>query len=383
MSPEELDKLASKGEKKNNKEDDDSKLVKELSEKVKSKIGKDYKSSVIASIFDGDEFRKFAKQLGFNLAVDKVAKAEKIAGCRVDYYDDEASDVVAEGDSGWKINILKGDEKNKGLKKITDYIEKQMKAILKDKLGKIYKIRRRWAGDNPDGEFDSIFVFAEYKSDVKESISEANEMVNEAENPVSLDNMVAAMAIQMAKYVKDNKGTDFEIDKFKASEMLEDWAYNAGKDQDYDGDMLSDIKDKVTMIFNSAINGDKSVKDFTTDTAMKVADKMLIADPDDFSVNIKDYTFDGVRKLAKQISKGVAGELEELMNDVSINGNNIYGFKSREAIDLAAKSMGISDDDLISKFTRFPERLNSMRTAKKEIESYIIKFLVDYDKNPE
>jgi hypothetical protein len=61
MSPEELDKLASKGEKKNNKEDDDSKLVKELSEKVKSKIGKDYKSSVIASIFDGDDFRKFAK----------------------------------------------------------------------------------------------------------------------------------------------------------------------------------------------------------------------------------------------------------------------------------------------------------------------------------
>lgn len=180
MSPEELDKLASKGEKKNNKESDDSKLVKELSEKVKSKIGKDYKSSVVASIFDGDEFRKFAKQLGFNLAVDKVAKAEKIAGCRVDYYDDEASDVVAEGDSGWKINILKGDEKNKGLKKITDYIEKQMKAILKDKLGKIYKIRRRWTGDNPDGEFDSIFVFAEYRNDVKESISEADAMVNEA-----------------------------------------------------------------------------------------------------------------------------------------------------------------------------------------------------------
>jgi hypothetical protein len=75
---------------------------------------------------------------------------------------------------------LKGDEKNKGLKKITDYIEKQMKAILKDKLGKIYKIRRRWAGDNPDGEFDSIFVFAEYKSDVKESTN-----INVAESYVA------------------------------------------------------------------------------------------------------------------------------------------------------------------------------------------------------
>lgn len=383
MSPEELDKLASKGEKKNNKEEDDSKLVKELSEKVKSKIGKDYKSSVIASIFNGDEFRKFAKQLGFNLAVDKVAKAEKIAGCRVDYYDDEASDVVAEGDSGWKINILKGDEKNKGLKKITDYIEKQMKAILKDKLGKIYKIRRRWAGDNPDGEFDSIFVFAEYKNDVKESITEADEMVNEAENPVSLDNMVAAMAIQMAKYVKDNKGTEYEITDSDATKMLEDWAYNAGKDQDYDGDMLEEIKDTIGLKFKAAINNIDAVKDFTNDTAMKVADKMITLNMDDSSVDIEDYTFDGVRKLAKQISKGVTGELEELMSNVSINGNKIYGFSSGPAIDLAAKSMGISDDDLISKFARFPGRSNSMRMAEKKLGLYITKFLVDYDKNPE
>lgn len=157
---------------------------------------------------------------------------------------------------------------------------------------------------------------------------------------------------------------------------------------------------ELTKIIDQKIEAKKEIKEIekNTEEIKKLTDKIKVdpkyekMSPEELDKLVskdekKNNKEDDVKKEsiseAEQISEGAAGELEKLMNNVSINGNNVRGFVPNRAIDLAAKSMGISEDDLISKFARFPGRSNSMRMAEKKLGLYITKFLVDYDKNPE
>lgn len=163
-----------KTKKKLSKKSEKSKKIDAIRAKLKSnirkKINTDYKNSVDVSFIKIDKFKKMLEKHNFKNVWDEsiTKKYKRVAAIRVDYYDDEAGDVVGEA---YKVKALTGKEKNKGLKKITDYIESVMKKVLgKKNLGKIYKYRKHWSGKNPDGNYDEIFVFAPYKSDdLKES----------------------------------------------------------------------------------------------------------------------------------------------------------------------------------------------------------------------
>lgn len=203
----------------------------------------------------------------------------------------------------------------------------------------------------------------------KESIEEAQ--LNEAENPVSLDNMIAAVATQAAELVKKNK----ECNKTAIIDQLQSWVSNAANDMNLDSDDLEKARDQINLEFSAALKGHKVI---TTDTALKVAKKMVSIDPDyPDELSLTKFTDDGVKELAKKVANGVTGEIEDLMSKVSIGKNNIKGFMPSRAITLSCKALGIEDEDDLGKLLA-PKSFKPLQTVGSNLRTFLFK----YEKNP-
>ena len=176
---------------------------------------------------------------------------------------------------------MKGDEKNKGLKKITDWIEKQMKAVLGDKLGKVYKIRRRWDGDNPDGEFDSIFVFGSYSDGVDESMSQVTE----------------SAGYEFIAHCEDDDEDEPYVVFFKTAAEANDWIENREVQERYDKTNFKVIDGPRKMTAEEKAKANKGiVESLVTEASVKITQEMA----DEVRKAVETGVIPGVKKGIKQ-----------------------------------------------------------------------------------
>ena len=346
------------------------------------------------------------KKAGVEIDDEKLDKNGVVVACVIDSKDNKklkgkeltkkVDDAIEQDEKAAKIikkskkakKALKGIKVDSKYKKMSDdELEKKLKELEEEMKKRKVKTKK---ASSPKKKTASSKKSAVKKTDekkkkkisksidVKESMIDES-MLNEASD-TSLDNIAAAMAIKAAELAKNND----EVTEKDALEELTSWATKAAKDMDYDADMTSQLQDKVDMIFNAAKDKDlESVaKEFTTPIAMKVAEKMSSLDPETGStLELQDYSFSKVRKLAKIAAKGIEGEIEEIMNGVTIDGSHISGFQSN-VIDKAIKSLGSDKTDVMGLFARSGSS-NSMRLAHDKISGQISSFLIKYNKDPE
>lgn len=156
-------------------------IVKSIDTALTSKLGKDYKSSLLTGIYSKEELQKNVKKSKLGKVDFSTMKTDNILGLRIDFFGDESKDVISEvvdDKAGYKVREVKDDEKDEGIKKIWTSFKKVIEnEVGKDNISKIVGYLKYWYGKNDDGNFDSLFVFAELKDIANESVVES--MLNE------------------------------------------------------------------------------------------------------------------------------------------------------------------------------------------------------------
>lgn len=168
MTDEQLEKADEEANKKLKTSDNDKNdLVQKIDKDITSKLGTDYKSSLLTGIYTIDEIKtNLTKNKLSKVDINKI-KTEDILGIRIDFFGDESKDVVNEvvdEKAGYYVREITDSEKNEGIKKIYSTFSKIIKTHLKDKLETILAYLRYWNGKNDDGNFDSIFIFVGIKN---------------------------------------------------------------------------------------------------------------------------------------------------------------------------------------------------------------------------
>ena len=306
------------------------KIEETITKSIKNKLGKDYQSSLDVKIYPTAVFKKSIEQKIPKIVIDAI-KARYTLGVRIDFFGDESDTVLEADEEGrYVVKLVKDDEKNPDIKKIVDTFKNLIKSNVdsKDIEGKIYAYLKYWKGENPDANFDSLFIFMGFtKFNIKESLDESN-MINEADTTPDFEELSQAMAIKIAKICNSNN-----IPSDEAYKAYEDWLYDALDKLDLDSDEAEKIRELAELVFEHAITDPKqAIEDFSiSKQALEIADKMSSFDPIDGEIEIESYRNDIADAVADAADKvtNTAGKIEKL-NDIKQNGGNFKVRFTRE-----------------------------------------------------
>lgn len=123
---------------------------------IKQAVTGTFKESVMAGIFELENFKTIAAEKRMAIATQAI-KTKYVIGVRLGYAEAEASNILTED---YKIDPLSGREKSKIVGVATKFAD-IIKTIFGESIpGKIYKYRKHWAGENSTNNKDTLFIFA-------------------------------------------------------------------------------------------------------------------------------------------------------------------------------------------------------------------------------
>lgn len=375
-----------------------SKIEETISKALKNKLGKDYQSSLNVKIYPTSEFKKMIQEANIaKLTLDAV-KARYTLGVRIDFFGDE-SDTVIEKDEEprYVTRLIKNDEKNPGIKKITDTFKSVIQSNLDTKYieKKLYAYLKYWRGDNPDANFDSIFIFAGY-TQFNEPQTESLEqpIVKEADtDSLDFDKMVQGVVASLASSIVDANNpisgegasqTFTEQGILKTRDKLASWVSKAAQEYGYSGEDATDFAEEIEFEFDELVKGGReAVSNHLSDNKiskdeLNYINKVLgisVSDTTnghiDTGINIEtEFNDDTLEELNDTIAGGVDAELQNLMDSPKPLPINAVITKSAKALD-------IKPDDLLEKFGR------TSKSGRAGLQAYLNKYARDYSEDPE
>lgn len=357
------------------------KIEETITKSIKNKLGKDYQSSLDVKIYPTAVFKKSIEQKIPKIVIDAI-KARYTLGVRIDFFGDESDTVLEADEEGrYVVKLVKDDEKNPDIKKIVDTFKNLIKSNVdsKDIEGKVYAYLKYWKGENPDANFDSLFIFMGFtKFNVKESLGESN-MINEADTTPDFEELSQAMSIVIAKMYLHNKNY---ISQATAYKEYEKWLYaTLDKLDELDSEEREKIREQAQLVFEHAITDPKqAIEDFSiSKQALEIADKMSSFDPTDGEIGIESYSNDAVNFAINKIKAGVDGEIQELMQDLTTDGMNPAGSAS-SFTDLSLKSLKVDDKTFYKIFN--VTKVIDHDIIKRDVREWIGDYMNNYQEDP-
>lgn len=236
------------------------KIEKDLTDALKNKLGKDYQSSLDVKVYPTDVFKKAIEQKIPKIVIDAI-KARYTLGVRIDFFGDESDTVIEkEEEPRYVVKLVTKSEKNPGIKKIVETFKSIISSkINKDDIeGKVYTYLKYWKGENPDANFDSLFIFMGFtKFNVKESLSESN-MINESADKVNqLTDISKAIMFKLTSELRSMKNMgDIEEYNEKTEEFkkqLLQWLKDAAEKENLSDNEITQLISNNEEIFNNAL----------------------------------------------------------------------------------------------------------------------------------